>query len=94
MTKIQFAKSIVSSFRINNEITNDVPDIDLESYVFQSSALGVALEFLGLIINEDIQEYVSTRAGCLYSYADTPEGSSEPEIAFLTVRDILQLLPD
>lgn len=54
--------------------------------VYQSSCYAVAADFLG-ILNENDSEYAKSRSGILFEFW-------ENDVNFLTVREILNLLPE
>jgi len=90
MTKKQYAKSIVNDFCKNNLGGKDPKNVDnWGPYLFMSSSLAVALEFLGLL-DEHQKEYSTTRGGTVKIYYD--EEIREPVI--LSTRELLSLLPD
>ena len=87
LTKEQFAKSIVQNFEIN--ISEDNKPFK-ESDVMKSSSLAVAAEFLGLLKTQEYKDYAASRAGTIAMYWD----STTKQTYFLSVRDVLSLLPD
>ena len=72
MTKTQYAKCLVKEFCERHFNDPDYTRItDWEPYIHSSSRLAVALEFLGLLTEEQ-KEYSSTRGGVLHVYFDEP----------------------
>ena len=68
---------------------NNLSEINDEC-VFQSSSLGVAMEHLGLIKEEGIKNYITSRAGLMFTYFD----DKNQKVCMLTFREILNLLPE
>jgi len=85
MSKRQFAQSLVDKFceRENIEIW------DARNYISSSSELAVALEYLGLLKDEDLW-YSKQRGGCAFTYF----GDEDDSPAILTIREIMSFLPD
>ena len=87
ISKKQYCELVIEDFCRSEEMNRE----DLkEGNVFKSSCLGVAMEYLGLIKDQEILEYVATRGGVLDTYAN----AEERVINMLTVRDMLSLLPE
>lgn len=63
------------------------------SFIFQSSCLAVALEYLGEL-DEVEAEYASSRGGIVERYLDFDENGSFRDAYFLSVRDMISLLPE
>lgn len=71
-------------------------DKELVKYIYADSKLAVALDFLGIINLEDFPDehnYISYRGGLLlvHPYKVT---NNTLDIATLTVRELIDLLPD
>ena len=68
---------------------------DLVPHVFESSAMGVILQGLGIINSKDCpmeDEYINSRGGIMAMYADRVD--DKVIIETLTVREFLNLLPE
>jgi len=85
ITKREFAEYIIDKYKCKERKT-EVNDSD----AYRSSGVGVAMEFLGLLTDKKIKEYVSYRGGTFL--VDIYRLSKEPVI--ISVRDMLQILPD
>jgi hypothetical protein len=68
---------------------NNLSEINDEC-VFQSSSLGVAMEYLGLIKDENIKSYIKSRSGLMLNYFD----DKNKKVHILTFRELLNLLPE
>ena len=99
MTKKTFAKTIlrkqatalgISPADFNRALSNQAL---MCQYALQSSCLGVAAAYLGLIEDPDMKEYIAGRAGILFTAYDN-EADPENSVQFLTVREILDMLPE
>ena len=87
ITKSMFCEHIIREFCKSNNIKRKHISEDL---ITQSSKLAVAMEYLGLIKTPDLQEYAKSRAGILVTLMPDNPG----EIHMLTVREMLDLLPE
>lgn len=76
LTKTQLAQHIVAEHEKNGIVG--------ESMITQSSQLAVAMEHLGLIQDEQLQDYAASRGGVVWSCRD----------GCLTLREVMSLLPD
>ena len=83
MTKKQFATMVVNDFCRENEVSFE----DAHNYIAESSRLAVALEYLGLLTEEE-EGYSLSRAGLSFTSVD------ENRAIFLTTREILFMLPE
>ena len=63
----------------------DIP----ETCILQSSHLAVAMEYLGLLHDPELVDYARHRGGVEYMYVNDKEDQGS-----LTLRDILELLPE
>lgn len=88
ITKSQFARYTVDEF-VKNNLEGDPTKLE-ETMVLQSSSLGVAMEFLGMIKSNELKEYVSSRGGTVIQYIDE---STTPKLHVLSTREMLELLP-
>jgi len=87
LTKTQYCKAIIKDFCLKQGI-DQRKITNWNNYIRYSSKLAVALEYLNLL-NEEGLKYSSSRAGIVELYI-TENGES----SFLTVRELLSLLPD
>ena len=87
ITKTQFCQHIIDSFCCNNNLKQKHLT---EDFITQSSSLAVAMEFLGLLETPEFKEYAANRAGIFISVSN-PDTN---KIDMLTVREILELLPE
>jgi hypothetical protein len=87
ISKKQYCELIIEDFCRSEAINREELK---EGDVFKSSCLGVAMEYLGLINDQEILEYVATRGGVLDTYVN----AEEKVINVLSTRDMLSLLPD
>lgn len=94
LTKEEYAISIIQTV-IEDWQKGDPFNTGL---VMQSSAVAVAAEFLGLLDDDStLKEYAESRGGMISRYLVMPcsvSEDSEFECKFLTVREVLSLLPD
>ncbi len=95
MTKTQFAKHIVENFALKSGLGSlsydDCPIEDLCGRICESSSLAVALNFLGHLKRDEDNEYALSRGGVFVTRLNPKE---EPMTQFITVAELLQLLPD
>lgn len=90
ITKKQFAEKVISDFLKEQKIKEFN-----ESLVLQSSLVAVAAEYLGLIESQEMKEYASSIAGTLILLDKWAIYSSKrPLVNILTVREMLDLLPE
>lgn len=61
-----------------------------ENMIYESSSLAVAMEYLGMLTSETNKLYARNRDGVSLLYFD----DDIKETAFLSVREILNLLPE
>lgn len=87
LTQKQYCKSIIENYCNSNQ--TEVDKITRED-IIQSSSLAIALEYLGLLTDPQMQEYTKTRAGFVAAYYD----ASKRETASLSVRELINLLPN
>lgn len=87
ISKKQYCELVIEDF-CNSEVINR--EQLTEGYIYQSSCLGVAMEYLGLIKDPSNLEYVATRGGVLDTYVN----ADEKVINVLSIRDMLSLLPE
>lgn len=91
-TKNEFAHYLVQTFRSENEErTANVADSELEQFIYSSTSLGIALQQLGLIKNQQSNDYLNERGGILFLLIDqnVPEKSKT-----FSIRELMSLLPD
>lgn len=89
MTKKEYAQMIIDRYKRDNQITTTA---ELHRHIFSSSSLAVAMEFLGLL-TEDEMCYSRSRGGCIEIYHYPNPNVGEPIIRILSVRDMLKILP-
>lgn len=87
ISKKQYCELVIEDFCRSEGINRDELK---EGDVFKSSCLGVAMEYLGLIKDREILEYVDSRGGILDTYVN----AEEKIINTFSLRDMLSLLPD
>jgi len=83
LTKKEFCEYIIYDFKRSEKVKSVT-----ENDILKSSSLAVAMEYLGLIENKEMQDYAASRAGCQILFAD----KQEPKM--LTTRELLNMLPD
>lgn len=81
ITKKQFCEHIIAEWCDSHGMQNP-PE---ETYITQSSSLGVAMEHLGLIKDQAMLKYIQDRAGI---YLLTKNGGH------LSTRELLEMLPE
>ncbi len=90
LTKREYCEAIVKE---EMEILGIPERKEAHCFIYQSSLLAVALEFLGEL-DEQEKEYSSTRGGVIERYLDfNPDGSFK-DVYFLSLREMISLLPD
>lgn len=109
ITKDQYCWAIINKFKRQNPRYADVATKDLVRYVYQSTNLGLALQHLGYIDPDSSEAlYLSNRGGIVVTYTvftddkykdfiDEGRFDEIPEnekIQILTMREILDMLPD
>lgn len=105
LTKNQFAYSIIQNFvmEYNKHLEVGKPRLEvtdykrLESLIYQSSILTVALMHLGKLTDPSTIRYALERDGCMFIYTPidieaVKEGLDTP--AILSAKEIMNLLPD
>ena len=85
VTKEEFCWMIINNFKQQEKIF-DIDDADM----LKSSQLAVAMEYLGLIEDQEMKDYAESRGGTICLGRITPKGE---DIKTLSARDILSLLP-
>ncbi len=83
ITKKELCETIITKNKINSH--TDIP----ENKILESSNLAVAMEYLGMIKNQQLKEYASQRGGVLICGV-----TSNGDVKSLTLREILDLLPE
>jgi hypothetical protein len=94
ITKKDFAEYIIEEHAISENVNIEEIKEHPIPHVFKSTACGLALEYLGLLDGDKYKterEYLSSRAGSFISIFDK---NNEPHMRFLSVREMLQLLPE
>lgn len=94
LTKKQLCNALLQRNGIEiKDITGENSD-RLTKFVMQSSQVAVAAEYLGLLENNaELKAYAQERAGIILQC--TEEKYKEPlVVSFLTVRELLELLPE
>ena len=85
ITKKHFCEIKIREYCEDNDISID----DLkEDICFSSSTVAICMEYLGLLKDNSIKEYVSSRGGTMYVYGNRETG----EVAILSTREFLDLL--
>lgn len=72
--------------------TENFTDFD-ENNITISSKVAVAAEHLGLIKDQKLKKYASSRDGILHTYSKIGDDGNL-KINIMTVRDLLEVLPD
>jgi len=108
ITREEYARSIIRNFKIEylecNSYDTDkiVRDDELENHVNVSSSLGIALEVLGLIKDDNVRKYVATRDGGIIidniCSKDLDTDKKERlklahNFQYLSVRELMYMLP-
>lgn len=76
-------------------VGQDIKPEGLEEYIYTSSQLAVALEYLNLIETDFRKIYASTRGGVIFcGQTNGSQDLADTAIDSLTLRDILSLLPE
>jgi hypothetical protein len=87
MTKKEFANLVIDKFCYDTGINrNELKESD----IFKSSCLAVAMEYLNML-PDNLKEYSSERGGVLFTNVDIENNNF---VSCLTVRELLELLPD
>jgi hypothetical protein len=85
LTKKEACESVIDDFcmdeRIDRKNLND-------RYVIRSSKLAVAMEYLGLIKDDEMKEYASNRGGTFMMHTDNKK------VKIFSFREFLELLPE
>ena len=89
LTKKEFCEATVREEMASMGIENFE---DAHNHIYASSTLAVCLEYLGVLTPEE-KEYSSTRGG-VFSTFEVWEGKQFKDVKFLTVREIISLLPE
>lgn len=89
MTKKEFAEQIVREFCEHEGIERK----DAHSYIFSSSRLAVALEFLGELDGIE-KTYAQGRGGTEYRHIILDDEEQFEDVHYITTRDMLKLLPE
>lgn len=88
MTKAQFCRKTIEDFCRDEE--KDIDDLT-ESDCLKSTSVGIAMEYLGLIHDEILREYLSSRSGCFVGpYYDT----KTQKVCTISFREFLSFLPE
>lgn len=82
LTKQEYCQHVIETFCKENGLR---PSELNDSHVLSSSNLGIAMEFLGLIQDEEMKLYIQGRGGV---HISTISGG------ILSARDLLSLLPE
>ena len=100
MTKTQFAKHIVEKYAEENGFEDFYYDDNLNQVkefskdIYSSSSLAAALNFLGVLENDEDKQYANSRGG-LFVTRFLPKKVADEEIfQNISVAELLQLLPD
>lgn len=105
ITKREFCRMKIDEFKNEwckqhgimhiDEITDDMlANFDC---VFQSTTLGICLEYLGIInpiSHPDLYEYISHRGGIFFNRVLIDEDTDKKYMASLCIRELLDLLPE
>lgn len=91
LTKKEFCQALLKDAKNRFQFEKDE---EAHQYIAFSSKLAVACQYLGLLTKQDEIEYCSGRAGILYSVPIFDDDNNFSHVEMLTVREIIQLLPD
>ena len=107
ITKKEFCRCIIDDFVLNsNDMIQEagldpmtVTDKDLVGFVYSSTRLGIALEYLGVLTkDDDLYEYLQNRGGIEYTYlnwlTEDRDRKEEFKTNILSTRELISLLPD
>lgn len=94
MTKKEFAQCLINKKRKELEIPESVTLEGLKGYAYSSSTIAICLETLGLFNENDteLKAYTAARGG-IYMMG-TKQSEEHGDLPILTVREIIDLLPD
>jgi len=84
ITKEQFCKMIIKDYCEDNNVELS------DNLILQSSTLAVCMEHLNLLKEDWAKEYAQSRGGIVYTFYD----ENKSEVAFLSTRELIDLLPD
>ncbi len=87
ITKEMYCKQILQDFAYDERIPIDQID---DNYIYSSSTLAVAMEFLNLLKSKQAKEYTATRGGIFFTCVD----ENKKEVNILSTREFINLLPD
>lgn len=86
-------KKYAENYALRYSVDHNVPFKELHSHIYKSSCLAVALEYLGMLTDDDEKEYAASRGGTLI--VSSPEIiNGEPGCYILTMREMLDMLPE
>ena len=89
MTKRQYCEMIVHQAIKEKNFSPE----EITNYAYNSTSLGIALEYLGFINPKDtpdLYNYLQSRGGIVFVHYDEKTESS----AILSMRELLELLPE
>ena len=90
MTKKEYAQMIIDRYKDDNHIQSNE---ELNKHIYSSSSLAIAMEFLGLLDKDELK-YSKTRGGIIEIYCYKDQVTQNSIIRILSVRDMLDILPD
>lgn len=91
MTKEKFCRGIKEMFALSENIEVDYIK---DHHIYMSSKLAIAMEYLGELTDQELQKYAASRAGLMVYYTAGIVEDQEANGNMLTVREILEMLPD
>lgn len=91
LTRKEFAEAFVEDYCKGHGFNRK----EAKQHIYASSCLAVALDFLGELSDDlDAKAYASERAGILYSYIVKDNEGKFENVKYLTMRDMLDILPE
>lgn len=90
LTKREYCETVV---REEMNVLDIKERKDAHCFIYASSCLAVALEYLGELTPEE-KCYSTTRGGIVKQYLDFNEDGTFKDVYFLSVRDMIKLLPE
>lgn len=86
VTKTDFCWMLIERFLAEEKLEFD--EIT-DGHISRSSSLGIAMEYLGMIDDSEMKEYIKHRSGC-WDLLVSEDGNHY----VVTIRDMLNSLPD
>ena len=85
LTKKQFAQAVLDKSMQDEGLKEFSPNL-----VLKSTSAGIAAEYLGILKNEELLDYLASRGGMLYTHVD----EKTAKLNYLTMREMLEILPE